>query len=335
MKNVKRRNVWRNLILVLLASCTTGCGKFGSENVKKIGIIQVAEHESLDAARRGFIDGLDELELKNGENIKIDYKNAQGDQSILNQIAAKFVGDRKDLILAIATPAAESAASATKNIPIVATAITDYVASGLTSSNGTHPENITGTSDLVPIEKQISLIKDLLPEAKNVGILYSLGELNSKIQAEMAHKECEKVGLKSRDYTASQISEIGQVVESMNGKVDVIFVPTDNLMAQAMPQICKIAETLKCAVISGFPTVVCSDKNLVEYGPLATYGIDYYELGKLTATQAVEILNDDTKPQDMPILHIDEPKLVLNREIIEKLGIVVPENLDEIAEYIN
>ena len=218
---------------------------------KQIGIVQFIEHDCLDMARRGFIDELAEQGYEDGKNIKIDYQNAQGDQSVCNSIASNFLenNNKKDLILSIATPAAQSVANITKNIPILFTAVTDPVSCGLVKSIEQPGANVTGTSDMVAVEKQISLIKQLKPGAKKVGVLYCSSEANSKVQAQMAAAEAKKLGLEAVDYTVSSSSEVQQMVEYACGMVDVIFVPTDNLVVSCMPLVSKIATAAKTLIL--------------------------------------------------------------------------------------
>lgn len=275
-----------------------------SEKTLKIGILQFVEHEALDASRNGFIEGLKEQ----GFDGKIDYKNAQGDQANCTLIANQFVSEGVDLILTIATPAAQSVAAVTSEIPILATAITDFKETGLTQAN------LTGTSDLAPVAKQVGLIKQLKPKTRKIGILFSSNEANSKFQAEIAIKEAEKIGLTPQIFTFSQMTEIQQVVESMLGKVDAIYTPTDNMVASNMELISKTA-------LQGNIPVICGEVNLISKGAAGTFGMDYYKLGKLTAKQAIEILEGKSKPENMPIQYLENVKFALNQEIIKKLNL--------------
>ena len=296
------------------------------ENKFKIGILQFVEHEALDAARLGFIDGLAENGLINGENIILDYENAQGDQSNCYLLASKLVNKNVDLTLAIATPAAQALANTNKNKPILITAITSPEAVGLVESNQKPNTNVTGTSDLAPIKKQIKLINQLKPHAKTVGILFCANEPNSAYQAGLAREEINKSGLKSKTFTVSQASEVAQVVQSMLVSVDVIYTPTDNMMASTMPTISNIA-------MSAAIPIVCGETNVVNKGAVGTFGMDYYKLGKLTAHQAFEILINHKKTQDMPIEYLGENQLTLNAEVIKKLKIEVPDELIKIAKF--
>ena len=285
----------------------------GSDNKNyKIGVIQLTEHVALDASNKGFVDGLKE----EGITADIDQQNAQGDQSACDTIATKFVNDKKDLVLAIATPAAQAMAGKTSDIPICVTAVTDPAVSGLVDSNELPGTNVTGTSDLTPVKEQIDLLTKLLPDAKKVGILYCSAEDNSKFQAEIAEKEIKAKGLSAEVYTVSSTNEIQTVVESMVGKVDVIYSPTDNMIAQGMATVSMVATENKIPCIVG-------ESGMVENGGLATYGIDYYNLGKVTAKMAAKILKGEAKPQDMPIeyLEVSKCELKINEEIAKELNI--------------
>lgn len=298
------------MTMSLLTSC--GTKKSGSGEKYKIGVIQLTEHVALDQANKGFCDRLEEL----GIEAEIDQKNAQGEQSTCATIASKFVNDDKDMVLAIATPAAQAIAGATTDIPIVVTAVTDPADSGLVDSNEKPGTNVTGTSDLTPVKQQMELLVKLLPEAKTVGILYCSAEDNSKFQADIAKKEIANLGLNSKEYTVSNSNEIQTVVQSMVGEVDVIYAPTDNMIAAGMATVSMVATENKIPIIVG-------EEGMCNNGGLATYGIDYYKLGQKTADMAKEILEDGKDPAEMPIqyLSVDECTLTVNQEIADELGI--------------
>jgi putative tryptophan/tyrosine transport system substrate-binding protein len=293
-----------------------------SDKVYKIGVCQLVQHDALDASYKGFIDGLKEAGFEEGKNLTIDYQNAQGEQANCATIASKLVNDQDDLILAIATPAAQACANATSDIPIVVTAVTDPAESGLVDSNEAPGKNVTGTSDLNPIEEQMDLLVKLVPNAKKVAVLYNSSETNSKIQADMAKTAGEALGLEVTDATVSSSNEIQQVVQSLVGKVDAIYAPTDNLIAAGMATVAMVANENKIPVI-------CGESGMVEAGGLATYGIDYYELGKLSGAQAAKILNGEATPAEMPIEYLDASKLQMsiNEEVAKQLGIEIPADL--------
>ncbi len=302
--------------VIVLAGCST------KEKVFKIGVNQYVTHAALDASYQGFVDALAEAGYIDGENIKIDLQNAQGDQPTANTIANKLINDNNDMILAIATPSAQAVANATKDIPILITAVTDPAGSGLVASNEAPGGNVSGTSDLTPIKSQIELLMKLVPEAKNIAILYCSSESNSKIQAEIAEEAAAELGLTTMDATVSNSNEIQQVVQSLVGKVDAIYAPTDNIIASGMPTVALVAND------NGIP-VICGESGMVEKGGLATNGIDYYKLGWLTGEQAVKIIKGEAKTETMPIEYLpdDQYTIQINEEVATQLGITIPADL--------
>lgn len=279
-------------------------------NKLKIGIIQIVEHDSLDKARQGFID-----ELKNlGYDADFDIQIAGGDFANCMSISQKFVDESKDLVLAIATPCAQSMMKLTKDIPILATAITDFESAGLVNSNGHPGKNLTGTSDLAPINKIIDLVSRLSLNAKSIGILYSTTDPSPQYQADLASKRISELGFEKKIYSVSQTSEIQQITEKLVNEVDALYVPIDKITSSAMPQISKV-------FLDHGKFVVCAEDSMISKGAAATYGMDYYELGKTTAHQADKILRKEAKIQDVPIEYSKINKLNLNYEIIEKLNL--------------
>lgn len=320
-----KKNILTIAMAILIGASLMACGSKAdntnskadsssevSADAKKVGVLQYVQHPALDKANEGFVAALEEA----GIEVDIEQQNAGGEQSAAQTIANKLVNDKKDLILAIATPAAQAVAGATTDIPVVITAVTDPAASGLVESNDAPGGNVTGSSDLTPVADQIELLTKLLPEAKNVGILYCTAEANSKLQAEMAMNALKEKGLTGVEYTVSSSNEIQTVVESMVGKVDAIYVPTDNVIAAGMTTVAMIATTEHKIPIIG------AEAAHVENGALATYGIDYFEVGKLAGEQAVEILNGKS-PADIPIAYLpkDKCKLTINEEVAKELGI--------------
>ena len=289
-----------------------------------IGITQIVEHEALDKARQGFINELKNLGYEEGKNIKFDFQNAGGDFSNCESIASKFVNQNCDLILAISTPSAQAAANATKNIPILVTGITNLEEAGLVGSNDIPNTNVTGTSDLSPVKETIKLIAKLKPDVKKVGVLYSNLDTSPMYQAKLAKNEIRNLGLKPILATVSQMNEVQQVAENLIPQVDVIYIPIDKITSSAMTLISDIA-------MKNNKFVVCSE-NLINKGAAACYGIDYYELGQLTAKQAAIILEKKNTPQNMPIEYSDNIKLFLNKNTLEKLNIKIPDDLLKIAE---
>lgn len=286
----------------------------GDGETYKIGVIQYVQHDALDSANEGFFAALDEA----GIAYEADQQNAAGEVSSCQTIAETLVNDGSDLIFAIATPAAQAVAGVTSEIPVVLTAVTDPADSGLVASNDAPGGNVTGTSDLTPVSDQIDLLKQVLPDAKTVGLLYCSAESNSMLQAEMAKEACEAAGLEAVDYTVSSSNEIQTVVESMIGKVDAIYAPTDNMIAAGMATVSMIATENKIPVI-------CGEEGMVKEGGLVTYGIDYYELGYKAGEMAIEILTEGADPAQMPVEYLssEECELTVNQETADALGIDV------------
>ena len=257
-----------------------------------------------------------------GENIEIDYQNAQGDQSNCPTIASKLVNDQSDLILAIATPAAQACANATEEIPILVTAVTDPAASGLVEDNTAPGSNISGTSDLTPVKEQLDLMMQLLPDTEKIAILYCSSESNSEIQAELAMEAAEELGIETIEATVSNSNEIQQVVQNLIGKADAIYAPTDNIIAAGMQTVSLVANP------AGLP-IICGEEGMVKNGGLATNGINYYNLGKQTAAMAVKILEGEAEPATMPIEYLEDVETVINAATAEELGIEIPEDLQQ------
>jgi len=293
-----------------------------------IGISQIVEHASLDAARQGFIDYLAENGYKEGEQVTYDFQNAQNDMNNATSIAQKFAGDKVDLILAIATPSAQSSAQATKEIPIFFTAVTDPVVAKIVGSMDKPGANVTGTSDMNPIKEQLSLIKDIRPEAKKVGVIYNSGEANSVVQIDIAKQVAPELGLELVERTITNSSEVKQAADSLSN-VDAIYVPTDNVVVSALDSVLMVAE-------NGKIPVVAAEGDSVKNGALITYGIDYYELGKQTGAMAVKVLKGEANPADMPVETQKDLKLIINKKSAERFGVTLPEELlsraDEVIE---
>lgn len=313
----------------LFAGCGSSQNAAGSSAKKnvKIGIVQLVEHNALDAANKGFVDGLKERGYEEGKNVTFDKQNAQADQSNLQNIAQRFVSDKVDLICAIATPAAQTVANATKDIPIVGTAITDYVGAKLVASNDAPKGNVTGTSDMNPVKEQIDLLLKLYPNAKTIGTIYCSSEVNSEVQVKAMKEYAESKGLTVEVATISTVNDIQQAAQSLVGKVDVFYEPTDNIIASAMPTLLSITDPAKKAVI-------CGEPNMVKAGGLATYGIDYYKLGVQTGHMAADILDGKAKPESMSIEMAKDLKITINKKAAATLGITIPDDVSKDADIV-
>jgi len=318
------KKITKLLVFVLLVGAAvlmTGCStRTESKSEKTIGIIQYVDHVALNSAREGFVEALADNGYVDGENISIDLQNAQGDQSNLSTISDRFVANKVDLVLAIATPAAQSIAGKTTEIPILATAITDYESAKLVNSNEIPGMNVSGTTDMNPIKKQIDLLMRLAPEAKTIGVLYTSNEDNSIVQTKIAKEIIEDLGLKYTEITVSNSNEVQQATQAIVGICDAIYIPTDNIFASAMPVVHGVTSVSKTPVI-------CGESGMVDQGGLATVAINYRDLGYQTGIMAVRILNGEAKPATMPIESSDDFDFTINGTVAEEIGIEIPEDL--------
>lgn len=304
-------------VAAMVSAALTGCGEDKkAEAPKTIGIVQLVEHDALDAANRGITDALKER----GVTMEIDRQNAQADQSNLRNIAQRFVSHNYPLIFAIATPAAQTVANATSTTPIVATAVTDFAVAKLVKDNNKPGTNVTGSSDMNPIAAQTELLLKLVPNAKTVGTIYNSSEINSQLQIDILRKELEKHGVALAEATISSVNDIQQAAQSLVGKVDVMYVPTDNVVASSMPTLYRVTQAAKLAVVAG-------EAGMVRSGATATVAVDYYNLGKIAGNMGADILEGKAKPQDMPIRYQTEFKVVLNEPVVKELGLTVPEDV--------
>lgn len=310
-------------IMLVLASCSG----VGSKDVIKIGVSQLAEHAALDSAYEGFVEALEDAGYKDGENIKIDFQNAQGDINNAQTIARKFADENVDMILAIATPAAEAAANVTSDIPILITAVTDPIEAGLTESLENPTANVTGTTDMNPVKEQIELLANLIPTAKDIGILYNAGEINSQVQVDIAKDILSDMGLNLIEATVSSSSEVNQATQSLVGRVDAIYVPTDNTIVSSIGAVIKVSNDHKIPVIG-------SERGQVDAGAVAVKGIDYRLLGRQTGEVAVKILKDGKTPQDLPIEDSKDIIFIINKKAAEDMGIEIPTELEDEADEI-
>lgn len=292
---------------------STPVGSETNGEVKKIGIVQYVEHPSLDTIRESTIASLAEAGYVDGQNISIVYQNAQADQSNLNSIASKFVGDDVDLIIAIATPAAQAMAAATSDIPIVFSAVTDPVSAKLVDNLESPSGNVTGTSDAIPVDEVFELCKELTPDVKTFGFLYTASEVNSQSVIAEAKTLAADYGFEFVESTITNSSELQQAAEILAGKVDAIYTPIDNGIASAMPVLSEVGKT------AGIPVYVGAD-SMVADGGYATVGINYEDLGTKTAEMAAAIL-DGKKVQEIPVATLDHFYKVINETTANAIGL--------------
>lgn len=289
-----------------------------------IGICQLVQHEALDAATQGFEDAV--KEGLGEENVTFDEQNAQGDSATCSTIINNFVSSNVDLILANATASLQAAAAGTSDIPILGTAVTEYgVALDLTDFDGTVGGNISGTSDLAPLDQQAAMLNELFPDAKTVGLLYCSAEPNSQYQVDTVKAALEDLGYTCEYYAFSDSNDISSVVTNAVADSDVIYVPTDNTAASNTELINNICLPAKVPVIAG-EEGICSGCGV------ATLSISYYDLGKATGEMAVKILKDGEDISTMPIEYAPNFTKEYNKDICEELGIEVPDDYVAIGE---
>lgn len=331
----KMKKVLALAIVFTMAFSLVGCGNNAGgkaekkdSDMKNVGIIQLAEHLALDRAREGFIEGLADEGFEEGKNIKFTVNNAQGDQSNLATISQKFANEDLDLVCAIATPAAVAMASASSTIPIVGTAITDYKGAKLVDDDKKPGRNVTGTSDMNPIEKQVDLMVEVMPNLKTLGIIRSSAEENSQIQAEKVKKFCKEKGIEVVEMTVSTVNDIQQAAQDLvNKHVQAIYAPTDNVISSAMANLIGVTNDAKIPVF-------CGEEAQVEKGALITIGINYKDLGIQTGKMAAKILKGEAKPETMPIELAEKYQVTINENAAKALGIEIPEELKKDAQIV-
>ncbi|HEM6083749.1 TPA: ABC transporter substrate-binding protein [Streptococcus suis] len=294
-----------------LAACSSSSDQASTETVK-VGVLQYMEHESLTAAREGFVAELEANGYKEGEKLVLDYQNAQGDQANLQTISEQLIGGN-DIVLAIATPSAQSLATVSTETPIVFTAVTDPLSADLVESIEKPGGLLTGTSDQAPIDKQVELLGQAVPDAKTVGILYTTSERNSEVQVEQAKELLEKAGYKVVVKGITSTNEVQDATTSLMKYVDALFIPTDNTVASTMTMIGELSVEHKVPVIGG-------STDMVDEGGLLTYGTNYEALGRQTAKMAIEII-EGADVSETAVEYPETVSLLVNEEMAQKLGI--------------
>lgn len=320
------RKVLGVLSLLLLSIGLLSCG----EKKIEIGILQYATAGALDEARLGFIAGLGEGGYINKDNINITVRNPLGNSND-NVLMAKQLVRKSDLMLGIATPSAVAlkveAGKQRKNTPILYTAVTDPVGADLIESAEAPGGNVTGTDDMNPIDDQIDLARELLPDATKLGIIYSDNEINSQIQADLVKVKAQATGFEVVEKTISNITDLNLIASQLAREVDVIYVPTDNNVISAIG-------ILRDVSIENNVPLLIAEENTISEVPGLTLSIDYYRLGYETAQMAVEILNGNKKPKDIPSRGLTEYRLVINKKELEAIGITIPQSILDRADEV-
>lgn len=331
LKSKKVKALTAGVLLTLAMGLMSGCGSEKKEAAKDakvtVGIVQLVEHQALDAANKGFVDGMAAKGYKEGENVTYDRQNAQADQSNLQNIAHRFVNNKVNLICAIATPAAQTVANVTGDIPIVATAVTDYVEAKLIKDAAKPGTNVTGTTDMNPVAEQLDLLLKIVPNAKSIGTVYCSSEVNSQLQVALLKKAAAAKGIEVKEATVSSVNDIQQAARSLVGGVQAIYVPTDNVLASSMPTLVSVTQEAKLPVI-------CGEGGMVRAGGTATLGVDYYKLGVQTGEMAADILSGKAKPAEMPIQAQKDFTVLVNETAAKNIGLTLPADVVKGAEVV-
>lgn len=319
----------KKALLTLSALTLAMSASFGAlaESVKSVAVTAIVEHPALDSARDGVLEALNQAGYSQGKNLKWQYQSAQGNTGTAAQIARKFIGDRADAIVAIGTPSAQAAVAGTKRIPIVFTAVTDPVQGQLTPSWEASGTNVTGVSDVLELSKQVELIKQVVPEAKRIGIVYNPGEANSVAVVEVLKEILPQYDLSLVEAAAPRSVDVGSAARSLVGKVDVIYTSTDNNVVSAYEALVKVGNDMKIPLIA-------SDTDSVKRGAIAALGVNYYDLGLQTGRIVVRILEGEN-PGDIKPQTSENIQLFVNLAAAEKQGVTLSaELIDSATEVI-
>ena len=314
------------MAVTALAGCGTKTAdtekNASGEKTYKIGMCQLVQHEALDKASEGFQDALKE---KLGDKVEFDLQNAAGDSATCATIVNQFVSSGSDLIFANATPALQAAAAATSDIPVIGTSITDYAtALDIDDWTGVTGRNITGTSDLAPLAEQAAMFKELLPDAKKIGLLYCSSEANSKYQVDVVTEALTKLGYECTPYAFADSNDVAAVTTTACENSDALYIPTDNTAAANTEIIANIANPAKIPVIAG-------EEGICNGCGIATLSISYYSIGKVAGEMAYEVLVNGADPATMEIKYADDLTKKYVKERAEQLGITVPEGYEELV----
>ncbi|MDO4449951.1 MAG: ABC transporter substrate-binding protein [Moraxella sp.] len=293
---------------------------------KSIAITSIVEHPALDAVRQGALEALAAEGFKENENLSVNFQSAQGNPATAGQIAKQFVADNPDVIIAIATPAAQAVASATTTIPVVFSAVTEPVEAKLVSKLDGSGTNITGASDVLPLAPQIDLIKELIPNVKNIGFVYSPGEVNSTVTLRNLKAITEPQGIQIIEAPAQKSSDISMSAQSLVGKVDVIYTSTDNNVINAYEALTKVAKEAKIPLVS-------SDPSVVERGASVVLGVNYHQLGIETGKITARILKGE-KAGDIAIYSAKELDLMVNQDSAKEQGLQIPQSILDKAKNV-
>lgn len=316
----------KTLRTLIGASLLAAASLVQAEDTRVVAITQIVEHPALDAVHEGIKDELAERGYIAGQNLRLMHESAQGNSAIASQIARKFVGERPDVIVAIATPSAQTVAAAARNVPVVFSAVTDPVAAKLVQSWEAPGGNITGVSDMLPIEQHIDMLQRIMPDAKRIGTVYNPGEANAAALVELLEERLAARDMQLVKGAATKTSEVLGAARSLVGKVDAIYLTTDNTVISAAEAVISVGQR------SNIP-VFAADTATVERGAVAALGFNYYNHGRQTGAMVVRVL-EGASTADMPVETMDELDLFVNPEAGERMGITLPEDLIQDAKKV-
>lgn len=315
-----------------LSTSLTSCGSGapvagGADTAPFVAVTQIVEHPALDAVRDGVKDSLAEAGYAEGDGLRWEWQSAQGNPATAAQIASKYAGAEPDVIVAIATPTAQAAVAASKNTPIVFSAVTDPVGADLIQNPEKPGGLVSGISDLSPIDQHMALIREVLPEAKTIGVIYSAGEANSVSLVELVKTEAPKQDFTEvREVTVSASSEVDGAARSLVGAVDAIYVPTDNTVVSALESVIQIGQDNDLPVFVG-------DTDSVERGAIAGISFDYYDVGRQTGDMVIKVLKG-ARVGDLPVEFVDTVQLFVNPAAAEAMGVTLPEAVTSRADQV-
>lgn len=308
-----------------LSSCGNGAQTVGNaEDAPFVAVTQIVEHPALDAVRDGVKDELAEAGYEADSTLRWEWQSAQGNPATATQIASKYAGANPDVIVAIATPSAQSAVSAASNTPIIFSAVTDPVGAKLVENAEKPGGNVTGVSDLSPIAQQLELIKEILPEASTLGVIYNAGEDNSVSLVALINENAANNNLEIEEVTVAATSEVASAARSLVGSVDAIYIPTDNTVVSALESVVQVGQDNQLPVFAG-------DTDSVERGAIAALSFDYYDVGRQTGTMVTKVL-EGSRPGDLAVEFVKDLKLSVNPAAAEAMGVELPDSVTERAD---
>ena len=317
-----KTTLWASLAALTLAACggdkpADNAAAASATETKTLAITAIVEHPALDAARAGAIEQLAAEGFKEGENLIVNFQSAQGNMGTAGQIAKQFASENPDVIYAISTPSAQAVASATTTIPVVFSAVTDPVEAKLVTSLEKSGNNVTGASDVLPYEPQIELIRELIPNVKNVGYVYSPGEVNSTVVLKNLKEKLAPFGINVIESPAQKSSDITQAANALVGKVDVIYTPTDNNVINAYEALAQVAKSAKIPLIA-------AETSTVERGAVAALGVNYTDLGKESGKIIARVLKGE-KPDTIPVYISQNLDLYVSKKHAAEQGVTLPQ----------